>query len=69
MTPTVVDGRPSGRWAPRTRHAFALRARPFVLEITPIAVETLWDAVTHELVAQCVGLELATLGHHYVGAH
>ena len=43
--------------------------REDVLEITPIALETLWDEVTHELVAQCVGLELATLRHHYVGAH
>ena len=39
------------------RDAFALRARPFVLQIPTRAVETLWDEVTHEFVARCVGLE------------
>ena len=47
-------------WYLVNRDAFALRARPFVLQIPTRAVETLWDEVTHEFVARCVGLELAT---------
>ena len=31
------------------------------MRITPRAVGTLWDEVTDELVARCVGLELATI--------
>ena len=33
------------------------------MRITPRAVGTLWDEVTDELVARCVGLELATIRH------
>ena len=33
------------------------------MRITPRALGTLWDEVTDELVARCVGLELATIRH------